>query len=53
MFVMLVQLVCRFHVIEDAEGRNDAFSAIFTRMKKAPDVIVYDFACSLEVERVL
>lgn len=27
-------------------GRNDLFSAIFTRWKKAPDIIVYDFACA-------
>ncbi|KAH9478296.1 hypothetical protein JR316_0008749 [Psilocybe cubensis] len=37
-----------FHCIRAAEGRNDVFSAIFTRWKKAPKVVVYDFACALQ-----
>ncbi|KAK4700001.1 hypothetical protein P7C70_g6251, partial [Phenoliferia sp. Uapishka_3] len=36
-----------FHVIPRAEGRNDVFSAIFTRWKIAPRTLVYDFACAL------
>jgi hypothetical protein len=36
-----------FHIIPKAEGRNDVFSAIFTRWKKAPKIVVYDFACQL------
>ena len=30
-----------------AEGRNDVFSAIYTRFPTAPEIIVYDFACQL------
>lgn len=37
-----------FHVIPSAEGRNDVFSAIFTRWPTAPAVICYDFACALQ-----
>ncbi|KAF9531644.1 hypothetical protein CPB83DRAFT_761155 [Crepidotus variabilis] len=37
-----------FHIIPQSEGRNDVFSAIYTRWKKAPEVIVYDFACALQ-----
>lgn len=36
-----------FHSIPIAEGRNDVFSAIYTRFRVAPKVIVYDFACQL------
>ncbi|KAJ2991866.1 hypothetical protein NUW54_g8079 [Trametes sanguinea] len=36
-----------FHTIPVAEGRNDVFSAIYTRFPEAPKVIVYDFACQL------
>ncbi|KAF7792679.1 hypothetical protein EIP86_003777 [Pleurotus ostreatoroseus] len=36
-----------FHSIPVAEGRNDVFSAIYTRFPNAPDVIIYDFACQL------
>ena len=36
-----------FHVIPVAEGRNEVFSAMFTRWKRAPEVVVYDFACQL------
>lgn len=36
-----------FHTIPVAEGRNDVFSAIYTRFTKAPEIIVYDFACQL------
>lgn len=41
-----------FHIIPKAEGRNDVFSAIFTRWKKAPKVVVYDFACQLFVYNI-
>ena len=37
-----------FHCIPQAEGRNDVFSAIYTRWEKAPEVVVYDFACALQ-----
>ncbi|KAI0638143.1 hypothetical protein C8Q77DRAFT_412950 [Trametes polyzona] len=36
-----------FHTIPISEGRNDVFSAIYTRFVKAPEIIVYDFACQL------
>ncbi len=36
-----------FHILPDSEGRNDIFSAIITRWRVAPKVIVYDFACDL------
>ena len=36
-----------FHTIPVAEGRNDVFSAIYTRFPQAPEMIVYDFACQL------
>ncbi|ESK96333.1 hypothetical protein Moror_7119 [Moniliophthora roreri MCA 2997] len=36
-----------FHSIPRAEGHNNVFSAIYTRFPKAPQVIVYDFACQL------
>jgi hypothetical protein len=36
-----------FHFIPKAEGRNDVFSAIYTRWEVAPKRIVYDFACAL------
>lgn len=37
-----------FHCIPASEGRNDVFSAIYTRWEKAPRVIIYDFACALQ-----
>lgn len=37
-----------FHCIPIGEGRNDVFSAIYTRWPKAPSYIIYDFACALE-----
>lgn len=36
-----------FHIIPKGEGRNDVFSAIFTRWEVAPRVVIYDFACAL------
>ncbi|KAL0563841.1 hypothetical protein V5O48_018219, partial [Marasmius crinis-equi] len=35
------------HCIPKAEGRNDVFSAMYTRLPKAPQRVVYDFACAL------
>jgi len=37
-----------FHCIPASEGRNDVFSAIYTRWDRAPEVVVYDFACALQ-----
>lgn len=37
-----------FHCIPVAEGRNDVFSALYTRWEKAPPTVVYDFACALQ-----
>ncbi|KDR73877.1 hypothetical protein GALMADRAFT_45477, partial [Galerina marginata CBS 339.88] len=37
-----------FHCIPIAEGRNDVFSALYTRWEKAPKIILYDFACALQ-----
>uniref|UniRef100_A0A8H8CF18 HMG domain-containing protein n=1 Tax=Psilocybe cubensis TaxID=181762 RepID=A0A8H8CF18_PSICU len=49
MCVWCTHSVCYgFHCIRAAEGRNDVFSAIYTRWKQAPEVIVYDFACALQ-----
>lgn len=36
-----------FHSIPIAEGRNDIFSAIYSRFIVAPKIIIYDFACQL------
>jgi len=36
-----------WHCIPEAEGRDDVFSALFTRWPEAPDVVIYDFACAL------
>ncbi|TFK63217.1 hypothetical protein BDN72DRAFT_735812, partial [Pluteus cervinus] len=36
-----------FHFIPMGEGRNDVFSAIYTRWEKAPERVIYDFACAL------
>ncbi|KAF8954935.1 hypothetical protein BDZ97DRAFT_1675518 [Flammula alnicola] len=49
MAVWCTHSVCYgFHCIPSAEGRNDVFSALFTRWEKAPSIIVYDFACALQ-----
>jgi len=37
-----------FHCLPVAEGRNDVFSALYTHWEKAPEIVVYDFACALE-----
>lgn len=36
-----------FHCIPKGEGRNDVFSALYTRWEKAPKRVIYDFACAL------
>ncbi|EJD42793.1 hypothetical protein AURDEDRAFT_67130 [Auricularia subglabra TFB-10046 SS5] len=36
-----------FHCIPEGEGRNDAFSGLYTRWRTAPKVVIYDFACAL------
>ncbi|EJD38753.1 hypothetical protein AURDEDRAFT_71895 [Auricularia subglabra TFB-10046 SS5] len=36
-----------FHFIPEGEGRNDAFSGLYTRWRTAPKVVIYDFACAL------
>ena len=41
-------LVCLgFHCIPKGEGRNDVFSALFTRWRSPPEIVIYDFACAL------
>ena len=37
-----------FHVITGSEGRKDAATSLYAYLKKAPQVIFYDFACSLD-----
>jgi len=37
-----------FHCIPKAEGRNEVFSAIYTHWEKAPEVVIYDYACNLQ-----
>lgn len=36
-----------YHMMPSAEGRDDVFSAILTYWEKAPEIVVYDFACQL------
>ena len=36
-----------FHSIPRSEGRDDVFSAMVTRWRKAPKTVIYDFACAL------
>jgi len=36
-----------FHIRPQAEGRNDIFSALFTRWEKPLRTVIYDFACQL------
>ena len=41
-------LICLgFHKIPQAEGRNDVFSALYVYFEKAPEIVIYDFACQL------
>ena len=36
-----------FHIIPGSEGRKDPAASLYTHSSTAPDVICYDFACSL------
>lgn len=46
--VMCEHAVCySFFVMPGAEGRNELYSWIMKHMVKAPELVVYDFACSL------
>ena len=36
------------HIVDGCEGRKDPACSLVTHLPKAPDVIFYDFACSLE-----
>ena len=36
------------HIINGSEGRKDPCFSLFSYLSKAPDIIFYDFACSLE-----
>ncbi|PPQ69415.1 hypothetical protein CVT26_002453 [Gymnopilus dilepis] len=48
MVVWCTHTVCYgFHCIPAAEGRNEVFSAIYTHWEKAPEIIIYDYACNL------
>jgi len=41
-------LVCLgYHAIPKAEGRNDVFSGLYCFFEKAPQIVIYDFACQL------
>ncbi|KJA24472.1 hypothetical protein HYPSUDRAFT_136396, partial [Hypholoma sublateritium FD-334 SS-4] len=42
-----------FHCIPVGEGRNDVFAAMYSMWPKAPEVVVYDFACALQPYCVL
>ena len=39
---------CANWIIEKAEGRDELFSYIVRHYPKAPEVVIYDFACALE-----
>ncbi|PPQ83592.1 hypothetical protein CVT26_001389 [Gymnopilus dilepis] len=48
MAVWCTHSVCYgFHCIPASEGRNEVFSAIYTHWEKAPEIIIYDYACNL------
>ena len=36
-----------FHVIPESEGRKDPAASLYTHLENAPDLVLYDFACSL------
>jgi len=36
-----------WHFMLRSEGRNDMFSALLCHWKKAPEIVVYDYACQL------
>jgi hypothetical protein len=35
-------------IMPQAEGRNEMYSFMVSYLKRAPDVVIYDFACSLQ-----
>lgn len=37
-----------FYIMKGAEGRDEVYSYLVQHFKRAPEVIVYDFACALE-----
>ena len=48
MAIWCPHLICLgFHMIPQAEGRNDVFSALYVYFEQAPEVVIYDFACQL------
>jgi hypothetical protein len=48
MAVWCKHMICvGWHCIPLGEGRNDAFSALYTHWQKAPRIVIYDFACAL------
>jgi len=48
MAIWCQHLICLgFHKIPKAEGRDDVFSGLYVYFEKAPEVVVYDFACQL------
>jgi hypothetical protein len=48
MAIWCPHLICLgFHKIPRAEGRNDVFSALYVYFERAPEVVIYDFACQL------
>ena len=48
MVVWCTHTICYgFHCIPASEGRNEVFSAIYTHWEKAPEIIIYDYACNL------
>jgi hypothetical protein len=38
-----------FHIIYHAEGRDDVLSPIYTMWERAPETIVFDFACQAAI----
>src|SRR5271167_4628955 len=42
-----ILLCLGFHKIPRCEGRNDVFSALYVNFERAPEVVIYDFACQL------
>jgi len=48
MALWCTHLICvGFHMIARAEGRNDVFSPLLLYWEKAPQTVIYDFACQL------
>ena len=48
MAIWCPHLICLgFHKIPQAEGWNDVFAALYVYFEKAPETVIYDFACQL------